>query len=150
MEKQTRNVDTMRNPIDPDLPPVTLPDALCGTDDQVLVAAALGLGSFGIAYAGLVNWAERTGVIEGKSSLFVAFGTLVTVAIRQVMPSGFVYDLAAFVFSGTPMIVNQLENHRRDKARARRREKGVWHNNGSLNGLPTAGQKKPGTRPRSI
>lgn len=115
-----------------------------------LVAAALGLGSFGIAYAGLVNWAERTGVIEGKSSLFVAFGTLVTIAIRQVMPSGFVYDLAAFVFSGTPMIVNQMENHRRDKARARRREKGVWHNNGSLNGLPTVGQKKPGTRPRSI
>lgn len=31
----------MRNPIDPDLPPVTLPDALCGTDDRVLFAAAL-------------------------------------------------------------------------------------------------------------
>ena len=32
----------MRNhELDDNLPPVTLPDAICGTDDRVLVAAAL-------------------------------------------------------------------------------------------------------------
>lgn len=31
----------MRNPIDPDLPHVTLPEFECGTDDRVLYAAAL-------------------------------------------------------------------------------------------------------------
>lgn len=31
----------MRNPIDPDLPPVTLPEFECGTNDRWLYAAAL-------------------------------------------------------------------------------------------------------------
>jgi len=121
-------------------------DVEMGDRNRRVIAAALGLVSFGAAYSYLINYVERTGEIEGKSSLFVALGTFVTLVIRQVMPAGFVYDLLAFAFSGTPMILNQLENHRRDRARARRRM-GVWHNS---SGPHMAGQKKPGTRPQNF
>jgi uncharacterized membrane protein len=73
-----------------------------------VVAAALGLVSFGLFYAWLVNRLERDGYMENQSSWFVAIGTFVTLLIRQVMPPGFFYDLLAFVFSGAPMIINQM------------------------------------------
>lgn len=73
-----------------------------------IVAAALGLVSFGLFYAWLVNRLERDGHMENNSSWFVAIGTFVTLLIRQVMPQGFFYDLLAFAFSGVPMIINQM------------------------------------------
>ena len=73
-----------------------------------VVAAAIGLVSFGLFYAWLVNQLEREGYMENRSSWFVAIGTFVTLLIRQVMPPGFFYDLLAFVFSGVPMIINQM------------------------------------------
>lgn len=73
-----------------------------------VVAAAMGLVSFGLFYAWLVNQLERQGFMENRSSWFVAIGTFVTLLIRQVMPQGFFYDLLAFLFSGTPMIINQM------------------------------------------
>lgn len=73
-----------------------------------VVATALGLVSFGLFYAWLVNRLERDGYMENRSSWFVAIGTFVTLLIRQVMPPGFFYDLLAFVFSGVPMIINQM------------------------------------------
>ncbi len=81
---------------------------------QMILAAALGLISFGLAYAWLVNQLERHGYMENRSSWFVAFGTAVTVFVRHAfMPTGETrltamgYSLLGFVFSGVPMIVNQ-------------------------------------------
>lgn len=96
-----------------------------------VIAAALGLGSFGLFYSQvIVNRAERSGLIEGRSSLFVAFGTAVTLIIRQIMPAGLFYDLLAFVFSGVPMIANQLINQHNFRAEYKRRlqrEESAWH-----------------------
>lgn len=73
-----------------------------------LAAAAVGLMSFGTVYALVVERLERSGHMENNSSWFVAFGTFVTLVMRQAMPAGFVFDLLAFVFSGAPMIAGQL------------------------------------------
>ena len=51
---------------------------------QMILAAALGLISFGLAYAWLVNKLERSGHMENRSSWFVALGTAVTVFVRHV------------------------------------------------------------------
>ena len=50
---------------------------------QMILAAALGLISFGLAYAWLVNRLERSGHMENRSSWFVALGTAVTVFVRH-------------------------------------------------------------------
>lgn len=104
-----------------------------------VVAAAMGLVSFGLFYAWLVNQLEREGYMENRSSWFVAFGTFVTLLIRQVMPQGFFYDVLAFVFSGVPMIINQMITKARVtvgfQSRLKDRE---WIAN--RNGQPTAQQ----------
>lgn len=80
-----------------------------------VVAAALTLVFFGVVYAQVVNKLERSGHMENRSSWFVAFGTLATLFVRYaIMPLGDTrlkamgYALAAFGFSGVPMIVNQM------------------------------------------
>lgn len=73
-----------------------------------LVAAVVGLLSFGAVYAVLVERLERSGHMENNSSWFVAFGTFVTLLLRQTMPAGLFFDLMAFVCSGTPMIAGQM------------------------------------------
>lgn len=92
------------------------------------------LVSFGTSYAHLINRVEKSGQIEGKSSLFVAWGVGITVLIRHLtMPQGkdwlegVLYTILSFVCSGTPMIVNQLENHRRQTAEYKRRRQ-QWTN----------------------
>jgi hypothetical protein len=79
-----------------------------------VAAAALGLISFGLAYAWVVNRLERSGHMENRSSWFVALGTAVTVFVRHaLMPTGETrlsamgYSFLGFVFSGVPMIINQ-------------------------------------------
>lgn len=79
-----------------------------------VVAAALGLVSFGLFYAWLVNQLERDGYMENRSSWFVAFGSLVTIVVRYlIMPVGesrlalLAHTILAFAFSGTPMMVGQ-------------------------------------------
>lgn len=79
-----------------------------------VVAAALGLVSFGLLYAWAVNRLERQGYMENRSSWFVAFGSLVTIAVRcLIMPVGesrlalMAHTILAFAFSGTPMMVGQ-------------------------------------------
>lgn len=76
--------------------------------------AMLTLGLFGVLYALAVNWLERHGYMENKSSWYVALGTIVTLFVRYaIMPLGETrlramgYTLAAFGFSGVPMMVNQ-------------------------------------------
>lgn len=99
-----------------------------------VAAAAAGLVAFGLLYTQIVNWAEREGHIEGRSSLFVAFGTAFTLIIRQIMPGGLFYDLLAFVFSGVPMIANQLINQHNIEAEYKRRlkrEEYTWQDNRS-------------------
>ncbi|MEI2773392.1 MAG: hypothetical protein V9G98_22565 [Candidatus Competibacter sp.] len=80
-----------------------------------VVAAALALVFFGVVYAQVVNKLERSGHMEHRSSLFVAFGTLATLFVRYaIMPLGETrlkamgYAVAAFSFSGVPMLVNQM------------------------------------------
>lgn len=79
-----------------------------------VVAAALGLVSFGLLYAWVVNRLERQGYMENRSSWFVAFGSLVTIVVRcLIMPVGdsrlalLAHTILAFAFSGTPMMVGQ-------------------------------------------
>lgn len=88
--------------------------------------------SFGVSYAHLINRVEKSGQIEGKSSLFVAWGVIATLAVRYLaMPvgrtraEGFLYTVLGFCLSGIPMIVNQLENNRQQRA-AYRRRRGQW------------------------
>lgn len=80
-----------------------------------LVVSGVALGSFGVAYAGLVNKLERSGHMENRSSWYVALGTLVTIVVRCLfMPVGetrlalLAYTVAAFGFSGVPMMINQM------------------------------------------
>lgn len=94
----------------------------------------MSLLSFGVSYAHLINRVEKSGQIEGKSSLYVVWGVIATLAVRYLaMPlgrtraEGFWYTALAFVFSGTPMIVNQLDNYRRQTAGYRRRRE-QWSN----------------------
>lgn len=79
-----------------------------------VITAAIGLVSFGLFYAWLVNELEREGYMENRSSWFVAFGSLVTIVVRcLIMPVGesrlalLAYTILAFAFSGTPMMVGQ-------------------------------------------
>lgn len=99
-----------------------------------ILAGGVSLLSFGVSYAHLINRVEKSGQIEGKSSLYVAWGVIATLAVRYLaMPlgrtraEGFFYTALAFVFSGTPMIVNQLDNYRRQTAGYRRRRE-QWTN----------------------
>lgn len=80
-----------------------------------VVAAAIGSVSFGIAYAFLVNQAERTRFIEHRSSWFVALGVSATLLLRRLLPgAGNIYmDFLAFIFTGVPMITNQMMKKRR-------------------------------------
>ena len=111
-----------------------------------IVAAAMGLTSFGLAYAWVVNQLERQGYMENRSSWFVAFGTAVTVFVRHaLMPTGETrltamgYSFLGFVFSGVPMIVNQWLTKSRVETGFRSRLKDrEWI--ASKNGLPTEPQ----------
>lgn len=93
----------------------------CGQEDGKkrvalgVVAAAIGSVSFGIAYAFLVNQAERTRFIEQRSSWFVALGVSVTLLLRRLLPGAgnISMDLLAFFFTGVPMIANQMLKKRR-------------------------------------
>lgn len=107
--------------------------------DWIIVAAAFGLLSFGSAYAHLVNHVERTGFIENRSSYFVAFGVFMTLVFRQMLPPGFVYDLAAFAFSGLPMMANQAITKQQLTADWFRRLKGEaqWQKDADKSGPPT-------------
>lgn len=105
----------------------------------IILAAACGLLSFGSAYAHLINYVERTGFIENRSSYFVAFGVFMTLVFRQMLPPGFGYDLAAFVCSGVPMMVNQAITKHDLTAEWTSRLKGEaeWQTNAARSGPPT-------------
>lgn len=97
---------------------------------QGIVAGAAALVGFGIWYAHQVNEAETSGEIEGQSSLWVAFGTGVTVFVRhfalpkgKTKAEGLMWTLLAFFCSGAPMMLNQLDTHSRHQAAYRRRQR---------------------------
>ncbi len=122
----------------------------CGEDGMSkrfslgVVAAAIGSVSFGIAYAGLVNLAERTRFIENRSSWFVALGVSATLFLRRLLPgAGNIYmDFLAFFFTGVPMIANQVMKKKRLDRRlaAAKQERGVTHDR--FNGVAHPRQRR--------
>lgn len=84
-----------------------------------LVAAAIGLLLFGIAYNWLVAWLEGRGYDEGYTALLVVAGngaTLIIVALVDWRAA--VLALGAFACSGLPMIVGSWWRHVRARRHA--------------------------------
>lgn len=91
-------------------------------DSGLFWAVFGGLALFGLGYNAFVAWAERRGYTEGYMSLIVACGVLVTlggVAILSVPAA--LTALAAFVASGTPMIIGSIVRYVQRRAAERER-----------------------------
>lgn len=92
-----------------------------GADFGVISAVFLALVLFGIGYNSLVAWMERRGYTEGYLSLIVAFGVAVTLAGVAILsiPAALL-TLAAFIASGTPMIVGSIVRYLRKREAMKR------------------------------
>jgi len=88
-----------------------------GTIWAVLLALIL----FGIGYNSFVTYLERRGYTEGYTSLLVAAGVFVTlcgVAILSIPAA--LLTLAAFIASGTPMIVGSIVRYLQKREKMKR------------------------------
>ncbi len=81
---------------------------------------------FGILYATAIHYLNERGYMEGYTAICVVFGVGVTITINQFNyiendPSlDFLFELAGFVASGTPMIVNNIMEYVTRRAQAER------------------------------
>ena len=84
-----------------------------------LVAAGFGLLLFGIAYNWLVSWMQNNGYDEGYTAVLVVIGNGVTLAIVALLDwRAALTCLAAFAFSGTPMVLGSWWRHVRVRRHA--------------------------------
>jgi len=84
-----------------------------------LVAVAIGMISFGIIYNVIIAWMERHGYNEGYTAFEVVVGvagTLMFVALLDWRAA--LTCLAAFAFSGTPMVLGSWWRHVRARRHA--------------------------------
>ena len=85
---------------------------------QLAAIYAVGL-MFGIGFNAFTGWARKVGMLKGRTSLFVAAGVLVTLALTAIISLPFtLMVVGAFVATGTPMIVGDLWRAWRDEQAA--------------------------------
>jgi hypothetical protein len=80
-----------------------------------------GLLLFGLAFDQVTAWIERSGYLEGFTSLLVAAGVIFTVAPFLFLSMHFALAvLGGFVASGSPMIVGSIIRYAQQRERARK------------------------------
>lgn len=95
-----------------------------GINPGTLAAVYFGLVLFGVGYNWLTERAERSGLIAGYTSIFVAGGVVATlIGVAFVSIPFALVTLIAFAASGTPMIIGEMIRHwKRNKAEQLRRD----------------------------
>jgi len=84
-----------------------------------VIRVLAGLFVFGLLYNWAVGWLENRGYDEGYTSFLVVVGVLVTLGGVAVLDwRAALLTVAAFVFSGVPMIVGSWWRHVQARRRA--------------------------------
>jgi len=81
-----------------------------------VILVAFGLFIFGVLYNMAVEWARPRGWLEPYTSLWVAFGVLVTIAGAGIVDllvdwNASIITLVCFIASGTPMILGDFARY---------------------------------------
>ena len=101
------------------------------------IGATLGVAGvlvvFGFSYDAWVAKQEESGAAEGFTSLLVALGVVVTLLMLAVLDllwptiNAGVLGVAAFVCSGTPMIIGSMTRYARLREKARKAMREIGH-----------------------